>query len=161
MLSQLPRQKGLVWAQSAPFGGPGSPWRARRTRFGHYCHWLLRLCWTHGYHTLWTNIGPLLYGMSVMHYSQYAFGNGQRTIQTLDPSKQNVIGNVRGVSNLDIEIMRKMYGCGVDVCNLPSGAGASHCKAYFPRWTFSKERGCYHFVYGGCRGNANSFKTRA
>ena len=25
----------------------------------------------------------------------------------------------------------------VDVCNLPSGAGASHCKAYFPRWTFS------------------------
>merc|ERR550517_314507 len=63
MLSQLPRQKGLVWAQSAPFGGPGGPWRARRTRFGHYCHWLLRLCWTHGYHTLWTNIGPLLYGI--------------------------------------------------------------------------------------------------
>merc|ERR550517_966490 len=73
MLSQLPRQKGLVWAQSAPFGGPGGPWRARRTRFGHYCHWLLRLCWTHGYHTLWTNIGPLLYGMVCYLILLYGF----------------------------------------------------------------------------------------
>merc|ERR550517_2248474 len=73
MLSQLPRQKGLVWAQSAPFGGPGGPWRARRTRFGHYCHWLLCLCWTHGYHTLWTNIGPLLYGMVCYLILLYSF----------------------------------------------------------------------------------------
>ena len=56
-----------------PFGGPGSPWRARRTRFGHYCHWLLRLCWTHGYHTLWTNIGPLLYGMVFYLILLYGF----------------------------------------------------------------------------------------
>ena len=55
------------------FGGPGGPWRARRTRFGHYCHWLLRLCWTHGYHTLWTNIGPLLYGMVCYLILLYGF----------------------------------------------------------------------------------------
>merc|ERR1719397_2401936 len=66
-------QKGLVWAQSAPFGGPGGPWRAPRTRFGHYCHCLLRLCWTHGYHTLWTNIGPLLYGMVCYLILLYGF----------------------------------------------------------------------------------------
>merc|ERR550517_2394813 len=79
MLSQLPRQKGLVWAQSAPFGGPGGPWRAPRTIFGHYSHWLLRLCWTHGYHTLWTNIGPLsvwygmLFDFIVWFYAEFYF----------------------------------------------------------------------------------------
>ncbi|XP_030383395.1 tauPI-stichotoxin-Hcr2d-like [Scaptodrosophila lebanonensis] len=34
------------------------------------------------------------------------------------------------------------------------------CKAYFLRWSFNGES-CVSFVYGGCQGNANNFKTEA
>ena len=34
---------------------------------------------------------------SVMHYGGADFGNGRTTIQTLDPTKQNVIGQRNGV----------------------------------------------------------------
>ena len=67
------RLKRARLGPKCPFWWPGGPWRARRTRFGHYCHWLLRLCWTHGYHTLWTNIGPLLYGMVCYLILLYGF----------------------------------------------------------------------------------------
>ncbi|XP_077529491.1 PI-stichotoxin-She2a-like [Haemaphysalis longicornis] len=34
------------------------------------------------------------------------------------------------------------------------------CKAYFERWYFDIETGrCEQFVYGGCGGNANRYKT--
>merc|ERR1711974_197476 len=48
---------------------------------------------------------------SVMHYGGADFGNGRTTIQTLDPTKQNVIGQRNGVSAGDIELLKKMYTC--------------------------------------------------
>ncbi|KAJ8308387.1 hypothetical protein KUTeg_013261 [Tegillarca granosa] len=47
-----------------------------------------------------------------------------------------------------------------DVCSLPSVTGP--CRASHKRWYYdSAERQCRQFVYGGCRGNANRFMTRA
>lgn len=47
----------------------------------------------------------------------------------------------------------------LDVCNLPKIAGP--CEGYYPTWYFDAERGqCGQFIYGGCLGNANRFKTR-
>ncbi|XP_064398256.1 BPTI/Kunitz domain-containing protein-like [Halichondria panicea] len=44
------------------------------------------------------------------------------------------------------------------ICHLPKVTGL--CKAYFPRYYFSKKSGeCEKFIYGGCGGNANNFKT--
>lgn len=45
------------------------------------------------------------------------------------------------------------------MCNLPKIAGP--CEGYYPTWYFDAERGqCGQFIYGGCLGNANRFKTR-
>ncbi|XP_026133178.1 WAP, Kazal, immunoglobulin, Kunitz and NTR domain-containing protein 2 [Carassius auratus] len=44
-------------------------------------------------------------------------------------------------------------------CNLPIYQGP--CKAYEPRWAYSgSQRQCQPFVYGGCKGNENNFKTK-
>jgi len=54
---------------------------------------------------------------SVMHYGGQDFGkldvNGRpkQTIKTLDPSKQSLIGQRKGVSELDIKLVKEMYGC--------------------------------------------------
>ena len=54
---------------------------------------------------------------SVMHYGGTAFGktsaNGRReqTIETLDPSKQSLLGQRAGASELDIKLVKEMYGC--------------------------------------------------
>jgi len=54
---------------------------------------------------------------SVMHYGGDDFGkekaNGRpkQTIKTLDPSKQSLIGQRKGVSELDIKLVKEMYGC--------------------------------------------------
>jgi len=58
---------------------------------------------------------------SVMHYKRTEWGiNGRTTIQTLDPTKQNVIGQRIGVSDGDIELVKKMYSCdgntGIEDC---------------------------------------------
>ncbi|XP_043854412.1 kunitz-type protease inhibitor 2 [Dromiciops gliroides] len=35
------------------------------------------------------------------------------------------------------------------------------CRAAFPRWYFDpKNKTCAHFIYGGCRGNKNSYLTQ-
>ncbi|XP_036598531.1 kunitz-type protease inhibitor 2 [Trichosurus vulpecula] len=35
------------------------------------------------------------------------------------------------------------------------------CRAAFPRWYFDPEKNtCAHFIYGGCRGNKNSYLTQ-
>ncbi|KAH7941211.1 hypothetical protein HPB49_011097 [Dermacentor silvarum] len=35
------------------------------------------------------------------------------------------------------------------------------CKGYFPRWWFNVQSGqCEQFIYGGCQGNKNNFKSR-
>merc|ERR1712150_89642 len=55
---------------------------------------------------------------SIMHYGQYAFSrNNQPTIQTIDPAKQNLIGNRHGHSFRDIKLANLMYKCN------------SHCKS--------------------------------
>ena len=54
---------------------------------------------------------PYDYG-SVMHYKKNSFSRGGRTtIRTRDPSKQNLIGQREGVSEGDINLVRKMYKC--------------------------------------------------
>ncbi|XP_077550963.1 uncharacterized protein LOC144164333 [Haemaphysalis longicornis] len=43
--------------------------------------------------------------------------------------------------------------------NRPPNPGP--CKAAFPRFYCDDERGdCFSFIYGGCGGNGNNFKTR-
>lgn len=43
-----------------------------------------------------------------------------------------------------------------DICSLPSDSGP--CEAAITRYFFDGKR-CTRFVYGGCRGNANNFRS--
>merc|ERR1711973_870453 len=50
--------------------------------------------------------------LSVMHYSDTLFSNGKgKTILTKDSSMQDVIGRAQGVSDGDIELVKRMYKC--------------------------------------------------
>jgi len=43
-------------------------------------------------------------------------------------------------------------------CLLPKKPGP--CKAYFPRFYYdTKKKSCQKFIYGGCQGNDNNFKS--
>ena len=54
---------------------------------------------------------------SVMHYGKTAFGGGKLTIKTKDPAMQDVIGNRKGFSDLDIKQMNLLYKCsGKEFC---------------------------------------------
>merc|ERR1712179_221880 len=44
-------------------------------------------------------------------------------------------------------------------CSQPDGV-VGRCRAGFKRWTFSEQKGCYQFIYGGCDGNANNFFSK-
>ena len=45
-----------------------------------------------------------------------------------------------------------------DICSLGSETGP--CKASFPRWFYDVKKGkCSQFIYGGCDGNKNNFRT--
>ena len=48
---------------------------------------------------------------SLMHYGGNDFGNSRMTIQTIDPTKQSVIGQRTGISPGDVELVKKMYEC--------------------------------------------------
>ena len=53
-----------------------------------------------------------------------------------------------------------MMAQGENICSLPSEKGP--CFAYSPRYYFDQVAGeCREFIYGGCGGNANKFKTLA
>ncbi|XP_013917933.1 PREDICTED: kunitz-type serine protease inhibitor Vur-KIn-like [Thamnophis sirtalis] len=44
-------------------------------------------------------------------------------------------------------------------CYLPAQPGS--CKGYFVRFYYNSTlNNCQQFIYGGCQGNANRFKTR-
>ncbi|XP_014383204.1 kunitz-type serine protease inhibitor 161-like [Alligator sinensis] len=46
-----------------------------------------------------------------------------------------------------------------DICRLPPEQG--HCARYLKRYYYNwVTRTCQQFIYGGCQGNANNFKTR-
>ncbi|XP_044011690.1 papilin isoform X3 [Aphidius gifuensis] len=48
---------------------------------------------------------------------------------------------------------------GRDACYLPKSTGP--CEGYNPTWYYDSDRKqCGQFIYGGCLGNANKFKTR-
>ena len=45
-----------------------------------------------------------------------------------------------------------------NICELPGDSGP--CVAAFPRYYFNKSSGmCEKFIYGGCEGNQNNFRT--
>jgi len=45
-------------------------------------------------------------------------------------------------------------------CQLPAETGRIRCMAYIPRWYYdAKKKRCAFFVYGGCRGTANNFRS--
>jgi len=47
----------------------------------------------------------------------------------------------------------------VDICSLQPVTGP--CKAAFPRWFYDTKTGkCSQFIYGGCDGNRNNFRTK-
>ena len=49
---------------------------------------------------------------SLMHYGSTSYSkNGERTIRTKDPSKQNLIGQRKGASVGDIQQVKLLYGC--------------------------------------------------
>ena len=45
-----------------------------------------------------------------------------------------------------------------NICKLPKVTGP--CRARIPRWYFNyKTKRCERFIYGGCRGNKNNFRS--
>ncbi|GFW45573.1 tissue factor pathway inhibitor [Trichonephila clavipes] len=75
-----------------------------------------------------------------------------------------IYGGCRGNGNRYASEEECMKQCGVesqsssDVCDLPAETG--RCFGYFQRYYFDKEdKQCKKFVFGGCGGNANNFKT--
>lgn len=49
---------------------------------------------------------------SIMHYGEKAFSkNRKNTIETLDPKKQSLIGQRKGLSKLDIRQINLLYKC--------------------------------------------------
>ena len=54
--------------------------------------------------------------------------------------------------------MCTIHFIGIDTCRLQPESGA--CLAYFPRYFYNSASGmCERFVYGGCGGNENRFRT--
>lgn len=108
---------------------------------------------------------------SIMHYDQFAFGGGKKTIFTKDTRYQNLIGVGNTFSRQDVIQLNKMYGCPVNNVPLPpaptftcydkSGACANskesgHCTN--PSWRTWIRANC-HFSCGLCNtgggGNTN------
>lgn len=80
---------------------------------------------------------------SMMHYGATAFGRGRQTIQTIDPSKQRLIGQRNGFSQIDIKQLGLMYD---KVC-ASGGGGGSSCSG-------DRDRNCPAWAQQGyCRGS--------
>lgn len=100
---------------------------------------------------------------SIMHYGGKDFGNGRMTIQTLDSSKQNVIGQRKGVSAGDVELVKRMYNCRAnpvtptatpyvckedvhDIC--PDFKAAGHCTSGNAKVNAWMKANCYKSCVG-------------
>ncbi|GFR11833.1 tissue factor pathway inhibitor [Trichonephila clavata] len=78
--------------------------------------------------------------------------------------KKFIYGGCQGNGNRYASKEECMKQCGVesqfssDICDLPAETG--RCFGYFQRYYFDKEaKQCKKFVFGGCGGNENNFKT--
>merc|ERR1719357_204441 len=108
---------------------------------------------------------------SVMHYSALAFSkNGRKTIITKDPEKQKFIGQRKGVSELDIKLVREMYNCGECTtrewgspgkkCVFPFNFGGTtynHCPPYNGRYWCSLDAN-FRGNWGYCNEDACPIK---
>ncbi|GIY61357.1 papilin [Caerostris darwini] len=67
-------------------------------------------------------------------------------------------GNRYGSKEDCLKSCAHIFKADADTCDLPAETG--RCRGFFPRYHFDKASGqCKRFVYGGCGGNANNFKT--
>ncbi|THD21492.1 Kunitz-type serine protease inhibitor ki-VN [Fasciola hepatica] len=59
---------------------------------------------------------------------------------------------------ISLESISSVYGSKEGRCYLPRVTGP--CRGSFPSYGYNPQTGaCERFIYGGCRGNANRFKT--
>ena len=58
----MARGKGPIWPQETLLGSPEALGHPQGARFGPNCCQLVQLGWTHGYHTLWPDVGPFFSG---------------------------------------------------------------------------------------------------
>lgn len=82
---------------------------------------------------------------SMMHYGATAFGNGRKTIQTIDPNNQRLIGQRHGFSEIDKRQLGLMYN---KICQSGGGGGGGggSCK--------DTDRNCSWWAKKGyCRGS--------
>merc|ERR1712150_66543 len=93
---------------------------------------------------------PYDYG-SMMHYGATAFGRGRQTIKTKDPSKQRLIGQRGGFSEIDKQQLGLMYN---NICKGGSTGGGSTGGGSTGGGCVDKDRNCGRWAQGGyCRGS--------
>ncbi|XP_057314061.1 zinc metalloproteinase nas-15-like [Hydractinia symbiolongicarpus] len=79
---------------------------------------------------------------SIMHYGEKAFSkNRKNTIETLDPKKQSLIGQRKGLSKLDIQQINLLYKCNekLNTSTLPR-TKASTCTDRTPDCSLFKQK---------------------
>ena len=87
---------------------------------------------------------------SIMHYGATAFShNGQRTIETIDSSFQNVIGQRQGLSAIDITHVNLLYSCDGEPSNWSMWSSWSTCPLICREYSRNRTRTC---VGTGCTG---------
>ncbi|XP_018428220.1 PREDICTED: WAP, Kazal, immunoglobulin, Kunitz and NTR domain-containing protein 2 [Nanorana parkeri] len=90
----------------------------------------------------------------------------EQTRWHFDAKKNNCFTFVYGNCNSNLNHFETYESCmatcmngPVNLCNSPALQGP--CKAYEPRWAYSKLLSqCQSFIYGGCGGNENNFESK-
>jgi len=74
-------------------------------------------------------------------------------------SYSGVGGNANNFEN-ELLCLQKCSHAAGDICSLSKRPGP--CMGYFPRWFYNTFKGkCQHFIFGGCRSNANNFHSKS